>query len=103
MNWRSVVGAPEEVSMVVQSLSAACCAAGSLRDEGYAVAECDGLLLVGDEESPRWYVLRRTGGAVEVVAYCGDRDGVVRAREVLACGCSEASAVREVLAHDRGV
>lgn len=80
--------------------------AGALRDEGFDVASCGaGMLLAAQEDSDHWYVVKggRRGAAVEVVAYTGTLAGVVHKRIVLAAGCSESSAVAEVLAFERGV
>ncbi len=76
--------------------------AGALRDEGFDVAGVGGgMLLAATADSDHWFVMKGSRD-IEVVAYTGTTAGVVHKRMVLAAGCSESSAAREIIAFERG-
>ena len=73
--------------------------AGALRDDGYTVVvtSCGSLFATADG-SDRFYAVTPRSDGLRVMA-----SGLAGVRPAtVAEGCSEASAAREILAHDRG-
>ena len=87
------------MSVHAWEISACGLLAGALRDDGYTVVvtSCGSLFATADG-SDRFYAVtpRSDGLRVMVSGLAGVRPATV------AEGCSEASAAREILAHDKG-